>query len=249
MIGIPESSGNMTAAVLHVAGVWPAGALSTRGPRPQVLLMPPVCGLYPPLDTSFPAIAEHLGQEGFRASVLRFAGQNGASGAYSVASSCAAAARFASRIEGPVLFFGICSGGIAALAASIHAVGPAAVFCWDVALRYNYTPRLVEQMAKRYNVRFCRDTCLLPVQPSDLVPRTPATTTFAFPSRSTATTAAAQRALAALTPRGRVREIPGLTHLPGVPRGSERAFGEILVGWAIRSCDELRCTADADRLA
>jgi hypothetical protein len=199
---------------------------------PTVVLFPPVCGLYPPLDKSFPFIAERLSREGYRVAIVCFPGQHGLPGRFSVATSCMAATRYVSALTGPHLLFGICSGGVAALAASVGSTQKSAVLCWDVHASYRYTPQYVESIARSYAVRFCPDTCLVPVQASDFVQESPADITLAFPRHSLQTTVAAQARLAALSRRIHVREVQGLGHFPGVPRGTERPFAEMIVRWA-----------------
>jgi hypothetical protein len=177
-------------------------------------------------------MARSFASAGFHAMVLEFAGQHGVPGQYSVAKSCAAALRFAQTLEGPVLYFGICSGAIASLAASSRTKEPAGVFCWDMAARYDYSVCAVQRISEGYGVNFCPQTSLAEVQAADYLAAANAPITLAFPIRSPQTNGRAQAGLASLARDAEVQQIAGLGHFPGVPRRSERLFSEILLKWA-----------------
>src|ERR1043165_7735013 len=107
---------------------------TTGGAAPIFVLVPPICGLYPPLNVTFAYMARSLAEAGYHTMILEFGGQPGVPGRYSVVASCAAASSFVSTLSGPVLFFGICSGALTSLAASARTREPVGAFCWDLAV-------------------------------------------------------------------------------------------------------------------
>lgn len=201
----------------------------------DIVMIPPVVGLYPPLDESFLFIAETLADQGFCTTVMSFAGQYGRKGAFSVAGACLETHRILANANRPVLLFGICTGALTALAGSIENNKIGGLFCWDMTANFDYSQDNIAYFTNRYGMSFCETLGYFPVQAHQLIPFVTAPITFAYPKRSYYTTAKAQQALAKLANVGKCICLEQLGHFPGVPFGSEKVFAEILYYWATTS--------------
>jgi hypothetical protein len=207
-------------------------AITRSGAGSEIVIVPPALGLYPPLDTSLAFIAEVLASRGYSTTLVSFPGQHGNAGMFSVARSCFQLAEYLRSLERPFSLFGICSGALAALAASLEEPRAYGVFCWDLSSNLQYSPAAIFALTERYGMTFCERSALLPVQAPQIVPFVRSPIIFAYPPRSYYVRPAAQRALAAMAPVGRAVCVPGVGHFPGVPRGSERVLAHALCAWA-----------------
>ncbi len=195
-----------------------------------VILIPPVLGLYPPLDTSLPFIAERLAARGFDTCVLEFPGQYGNAGEFSVHLSCGACKLLVESLEPPVFVYGICSGALAALATGV--CSPVrGIYAWDISGHFDYTAKHLKYFESAYGISFCQATSLVPVQAEELVPAVQSPVTFAYPARSYYTKHRVQQALARLAPASQVDRLQGMGHFPGNPPGSEERVLQILGDW------------------
>jgi len=198
----------------------------------DIFLVPPVIGLHPPLDVSFTFIARALSVGGHRTTIVSFPGQHGNEGVFSVARSCFQLREHVRKADRPFLIFGICSGALAALAASVSNVQARGVFCWDLSSNIEYSQEMLTSLSQRYGVMFCRSSALLPVQATQLVQLVNAPIVFAYPKRSFYTRPRLQQGLAKMAAAGRAVCLENTGHFPGVPRGSEKVFAQALSCWA-----------------
>src|ERR1700754_1923749 len=150
----------------------------------EIIMVPPVLGLSPPLDRSFSFMAQRLADHGFSTTVVSFPGQPGNQGKFSVIRSCIQLSYYLRLISRPFVTFGICSGALAALAGCVKNSHATAVFCWDMSTRIRYSTERVTLLATRYGINFCEYSALIPVQALDFISEVHAPIAFAFPQRS-----------------------------------------------------------------
>jgi dienelactone hydrolase len=199
------------------------------------LLIPPVCGHHGPLRYGLLEIGARLAATGHRAMVLEFPGQNGRSGSFSVARSCAGLTHFVAtwvRDRGvAVRLFGICSGGLAALAAAAEVPDVRAVFCWEVGARYSYSPAAVQVFERRFGVRFCSATALAPVQAAEVTSRVRCPIRFGLSAPSRDTSQQEQQGLADLAQQADVLAVDHVGHFPGEQPGAAQRLAACLRRW------------------
>lgn len=175
---------------------------------------------------------------GYSVEIVSFPGQPGNEGVFSVAHSCTIFRKYLERDKRRCVIFGICSGAVAAMSASIGTSGVCGLFCWDVAPKFRYTIENVFWLQKRYGITFCPISSLVPIQASDLASLVTVPLILAFPPDSYYTTAAEQRLLAHRAERGRSLMVHETGHIPGVPRGSERILATVLLKWLRETTDD-----------
>lgn len=197
----------------------------------EIVVVPPAFGLIPILDSSLHFIGRRLASVGCATTVLSFAGQYQNPGVFSVAKSCFELRLYIERICGPFFLIGFCTGALASLAATVDQSNAEGVFAWDLSARIRYCEPAITSLEKKYKMRFCPETALLDLQASQFVPFAKPPILFGHPTQSYYTTSSEQVAMAQAARMGVARRFRDFGHFPGVPRGSERHFAEIIVDW------------------
>lgn len=188
----------------------------------EVLLLPTAAGLKRPLDFAFPAMARLLAQAGFTTTVLEFEGQNGQPGAFSVSSSVEGLIEYVHRYaQKSCSVFGICTGAIAALAASKCTSQIASVFAWELAPRYEFTREAFLRLETKFGLKVDWSSALFPVQPIELLRHVSVPVTFGCSAPSLCTTLDEQSQMAAALGQARAIAVEQTSHVPGIPRNSE----------------------------
>jgi pimeloyl-ACP methyl ester carboxylesterase len=186
-----------------------------------IFLIPPVCGLAPPVYDGFNDMKRLLQSAADRIYIVEFPGQGNTIGQFSLANSCVALEEQVHCIARPedAVLFGVCSGALAALWTACRRP-VRAVVCWEMSERYCITRTGALALARKYRLRLDWTTLFIPIYPLTLVERCSTPLTFGYSMKSRSTTEQEQRRLAMAAPWGQMVELAGTSHFPGHPAGS-----------------------------
>lgn len=199
----------------------------------HLIIVPPICGLAPPLDTNLRSLALDAARHHDQVEVVEFPGQNGQPGEFSMYKSCVQLAEHVARIDSAkdIRLVGLCSGAAASLYAASKLQTITHVLAWEVSPVYRYDRAHRRYIEKRFRLNFCDQTFFSPIQPLMLVPQVGRRLAFAWGGNSVYCDQRGQIQLAKAAPDGVAIRIPGLSHFLEGPEG-RRSLVSWLASWS-----------------